>query len=92
MPQTPTQTQLNSIFDQACFLLQRSGTSYAILQKPVSNLAAVIVAVWQLEAEIEQDPYFWDRKLQVAVKMAKRIPRAEVGMDLVGLVADKLLG
>ena len=91
MPQTPTQTQLDAIFDQACFSIRRPGTTVAILQEPVSNLAAVIVAVWQLEAEIEQDPYFWDRKLQVAVKMAKRMPRAEVGMDLIGLVANKLL-
>lgn len=91
MPQTPTQTQLDQIFDEACIAFYRSGTSVAILQDPVSNLAAVIVAVWQLEAEIEQDPYFWGRKLQLAVKMAKRMPNAEVGMNLIGLVADKLL-
>lgn len=91
MPQTPTQTQLDQIFDEACIAFYRSGTSVAILQDPVDSIAAVIVAVWSLEAEIEQDPYFWDRKLQVAVKMAKRMPRAEVGMDLIGLVADKLL-
>ena len=91
MPTIPTQAQLDQIFDEACIAFYRSGTSVAVLQEPVSNLAAVIVAVWQLEAEIEQDPYFWDRKLQVAVKMAKRMPRAEVGMDLIGLVANKLL-
>ena len=92
MPTIPTQTQLDKVFDEACIAFYRSGTSVAILQDPVDSIAAVIVAVWQLEAEIEQDPYFWDRKLQLAIKMAKRMPRAEVGMDLIGLVADKLLG
>ena len=91
MPTIPTQTQLDQIFDEACIAFYRSGTSVAILQDSVDSIAAVIVAVWQLEAEIEQDPYFWDKKLQLAIKMAKRIPRAEVGMDLIGLVADKLL-
>ena len=91
MPQIPTQTQLDQIFDEACLAFYRSGTSVAVLQDPVDSIAQVIVAVWQLEAEIEQDPYFWDRKLQLAIRMAKRIPRAEIGMDLIGLVADKLL-
>ena len=91
MPTIPTQTQLDQIFDEACIAFYRSDTSVAVLQDSVDSIAAVIVAVWQLEAEIEQDPYFWDKKLQLAIKMAKRIPRAEVGMDLIGLVADKLL-
>ena len=91
MPTIPTQTQLDQIFDEACIAFYRSDTSVAVLQDPVDSIAQVIVAVWQLEAEIEQDPYFWDKKLQLAIKMAKRIPRAEVGMDLIGLVADKLL-
>lgn len=91
MPTIPTQTQLDQIFDQACIAFYRSGTSVAVLQDQVDSIAQVIVAVWQLEAEIERDPYFWDKKLQIAVKMAKRMPRAEIGMDLIGLVADKLL-
>ena len=91
MPTIPTQTQLDQIFDEACLAFYRSDTSVAVLQDPVDSIAQVIVAVWQLEAEIEQDPYFWDRKLQLAIRMAKRIPRAEIGMDLIGLVADKLL-
>ena len=91
MPTIPTQTQLDKVFDEACIAFYRSGTSVAILQDPADSIAQVIVAVWQLEAEIEQDPYFWDKKLQLAVKMAKRMPRAGIGMDLIGLVADKLL-
>ena len=91
MPQIPTQTQLDQIFDQASFSVPRRGTTFAVLQDNVDSLAQVIVAVWALEAEVTEDYDFWGKKLQVAIKLASLISCPKTGLDLISLVADKLL-